>query len=334
VYEQCVARDSALPPTLLGLAARVEDAAQDSRYRCTRPGRSGAFRWQAFLEATARAAARDRWRRGATEAARHRVGVMAGEWVSEHVELRGVLASRYTYLVAVRMRFGLPVARALLTAAQEQCAHVKRDGGRCAARLDEAGHNAVACGAGGGFVRRHNGIVWALAAELRRLGLHVRTEVWLEDLYEVVQGRVREARMDLVVHTPGGVAYLDVTCYHPFTRAGARRTHAAGGSLAAQEARKHSRYVVREAVTQRRQTRAHFIPVVVSTFGRVGGEATEWFAGLEAEARRRKLGVAESRPGWLRRTVTAAAVHGAARGVMDAFAPPDGQERAHFRGAA
>jgi hypothetical protein len=72
----------------------------------------------------------------------------------------------------------------------------------------------------------------------------------------------------------------------------------------------------------------------VSTYGRVGEEATEWFAGLEAEARQRKPSYAGARLGWLRRTVSAAAVHGAARGVMDAFAPPDGQERAHWHRCA
>ena len=164
------------------------------------------------------------------------------------------------------------------------------------------------------------------------MGLSVRTEVWVEDLFELVDGRTREARMDLVVQTPAGTFYLDVTCFHTFTRGGLRRAHAAGGTLAAQEGKKRSRYAVREVGSWRRTTRASFVPVAVATFGRVGDEALALFAGLEAEACRSKPAYVRARRGWLARTVSAAAVHGTARGVIDAFSTPDGQERAHLRG--
>ena len=163
------------------------------------------------------------------------------------------------------------------------------------------------------------------------MGLGVRTEVWVEDLYELVEGRTREARMDLVVQSEAGLYYLDVTCYHPFTRNGQRRTHAAGGTPEAQEERKRGRYVVREVGTARRNTRANFVPVAVSTYGKVGPAAGELFAWLEGQARR-KAAYASRPLGWLERTVSAAAVYGAARGVLDGFAPPDGLERAHLHG--
>lgn len=105
-----------------------------------------------------------------------------------------------------------------------------------------------------------------------------------------------------------------------------------GWSLVAQEAWKHRRYAVREQKTQRRNTRALFVPVVAWTYGGVGDEAADYFAGLEAEAKRRLPAYAKARAGWLWRAVCAAAVYGTARGVLDAYAPPDGQERAHFRG--
>ena len=70
------------------------------------------------------------------------------------------------------------------------------------------------------------------------------------------------------------------------------------------------------------------MPIVVTTYGKVGDAAAELFVGLEQAARRDKTRFATQRLGWLARTVTAAAVHGAARQVLDAFAPPDGQERA------
>ena len=147
-------------------------------------------------------------------------------------------------------------------------------------------------------------------------------------------GRVREARMDLVVHTPSGIFYLDVTCFHPFARTGARRLASAGGSLETQERAKCERYVVRDPLSGARRTQAHFVPVAVSTYGRVGPRALELFLGWEQHARQHKPAFAGRRLGWLARTVSAAAVHGAARGVLDAFSPPVGQERAHLRGAA
>ena len=42
-YGRCVAHDSSLPPTLLGLADRVDEAARDPRYRSSRPGLGGVF---------------------------------------------------------------------------------------------------------------------------------------------------------------------------------------------------------------------------------------------------------------------------------------------------
>ena len=84
----------------------------------------------------------------------------------------------------------------------------------------------------------------------------------------------------------------------------------------------------------RRLTRARFVPVAVSTYGKLGPAAAELFLGLEQAARRDKPRFAHRRLGWLERAVGAAAVHGTARGVLDAYSPPDGQERAHLGGRA
>jgi len=252
----------------------------------------------------------------------------------EEGDLAAVQVTRRTYLVAMRLRHGLPVAPACLVAAEESCAHGTAAGARCGVRLDTTGHHAVACGAGGGFVRRHNGVVWELARQLRRLGFGVRTEVWLDDLAEIKDGRVREARMDLVVTSPFGTYYLDVTVFHPFTRLGARRLPSAGGSLAAQEQRKRERYVVRDPASGTRRTRAHFVPIALASYGALGPAAVELFGVFELAARRSLHVSSSKRVGWLARAVAAAAVHGAAAGVLSAFAPPDGQERAHLRGLA
>ena len=170
-------------------------------------------------------------------------------------------------------------------------------------------------------MRRHNRIVWELAKALRRLGFSVRVEVWVSDLAELHRGSLREARMDLVVHTPMGVYYLDVCCFHPFTGKGARRTHSAGGTLEAQEEAKFDRYRVSDPVTGQRRTRATFVPVAVTSYGKVGAKAEALFLGFEEYAKQHRYGFQGKRHGWLSRVVSSAAVHGAAQGVLDAYAP-------------
>ena len=96
----------------------------------------------------------------------------------------------------------------------------------------------------------------------------------------------------------------------------------------------HDVYVVRETGSLRRNTRALFVPVAVSTYGMVGTAALDLFQALEVQAVQHKAAYARRPLGWLRRIASAAAVHGTARGVIDSFSPPDGQERAHLRGQA
>ena len=78
---------------------------------------------------------------------------------------------------------------------------------------------------------------------------------------------------------------------------------------------------------------AVLVPVAISSYGLLGPAADAAFRTLEAEARGRRPENHRSR-GWLRRLVTAASVYGTARSVIRAYAPPDGQERAHLQGRA
>ena len=243
--------------------------------------------------------------------------------------------SRLTYLVAMRMRFGLKLAAALPFQGESRCAHVTADGRRCPAALDAYGHHAAACGRGGGFVARHNAIERELGRELKRMGLSVRFEVWVDDLAEHRDGgRIREARMDLVVRSSSGTDYIDVTCYHPFNARGQRRTHATGGTPEAQEGRKRDRYPVRQPGTRRRLTLARFTPVTVSTYGLLGPAALSLFRKFEAEARELRPAYQGRTGGWLAALVAEVAVHGVARMAITAFSAPDGQERAHLHGRA
>jgi hypothetical protein len=166
------------------------------------------------------------------------------------------------------------------------------------------------------------------------MGLSVRTEVWVKDLIELHEGKVREARMDIVIESSVGSFYLDVTCYHPFSGKGARRTRASGGTPEAQELRKRDRYPVVDPVTRRRRTLATFHPITVSTYGEVGPAAKLLFRQFEDEARSSRARYRIRRSGWLADIVSSVAVHRAAAMVISAAAPPDGQERAHLFGRA
>ena len=150
---------------------------------------------------------------------------------------------------------------------------------------------------------------------------------------EQTKDGLKEARMDLVVQTAGGTFYMDVVCFHPFTGTGKKRTHAAGGVPAAQEERKRRRYPVADPRTHRRSTMATLVPVALSSYGLLGDAGNSAFAILEADARNRRSECHRQR-GHLARVVTEAAIHGTARCVIRAYAPPDGQERAHLFGRA
>ena len=145
---------------------------------------------------------------------------------------------------------------------------------------------------------------------------------------------VREARMDLVVDSPTASYLLDVTCYHPFTGGGRRRTRATGGTPEAQEEHKHDRYPVRRPGSRRRVTLARFVPVAVSSYGRPGPAALKLFEELELEARESRAGYRGKSTGWLAALVAEVAVHATARMAINAFSAPDGQERAHLFGRA
>jgi hypothetical protein len=168
---------------------------------------------------------------------------------------------------------------------------------------------------------------------MRAMGYEVREEAWVEDLLEQTANGLKEARMDIVVQTAGGVFYMDVVCFHPFTGVGKKRTYAAGGVTAAQEERKRRRYPVTDPLTRRRATMATLVPVAVTSYGLIGDAGNNAFAILEADACKRRPECHRPK-GHLAKVVTEAAVHGTARCIIRAYAPPDGQERAHLFGRA
>ena len=332
-FAACAARDSAIPPSLEGLADRLDTLQEDGRnFARGRNSDQPRFLWQKALSGGARKAAAAEWESLATLADRHRVQSSAGRWVHEGLCRRSGLVTRRTFAIAIRLRFGLKLAPAISTAPEKICGHITVGGVRCPIPLDQFGHHAVACGKGGGFVARHDAIVQELATALRALGLRVRVEKWVDDLVEVRGETTREARMDLVVQSERGVEYIDVTCYHPFTSTGLRRTHASGGTPLAQEERKRGRYPVRSSRGRRRLTMARFIPVAISTYGLVGPAAVKLFSEFERYACKRTEVASHLIGGRLAGLVSEVAVFGAARMALDAFSAPDGQEWAHRAG--
>jgi hypothetical protein len=332
-YARCVKRDEGLPPALSGLAERADATQGDREFTTLKDGKPR-FHWQRFLTKGWADAMRKSWARKASATDVHRVQAMAGSWVlSGGPHFRGVQVTQLTYRVAMRMRFGLRVDRAMPAAPEKKCAHVTRAGKRCKKRLDKFGHHATACGDGGGWVARHNGIVRVLATELRSMGYDVREEAWVDDLMEQTKDGLKEARMDLVVQTAGGIFYMDVVCFHPFTGTGKKRTFATGGVPAAQEDRKRRRYPVIDPKTRRRNSMATLVPVAITSYGLLGDSATSAFAILEADAGKRRSEHHRAK-GHLARIATEAAIHGTARCVIRSYAPPDGQERAHLFGRA
>lgn len=140
--------------------------------------------------------------------------------------------------------------------------------------------------------------------------------------------------MDLVVSGPSGEYLLDITCFHPFTGAGRRRTHGAGGTLEAQEGFNRARYPVRDPMTRRRRTLATFHPIVTSTYGDVGPAARLLFREFERVAVESREAYSRHRAGWLARLASHAAALGSAVAVASAYTAPDGQMRGHYRGNA
>ena len=332
-YARCVKQDEGLPPALAGLAVRAETTQGDRSFTTLRDGKPR-FHWQRFLTKGWTETMRKKWAKRADSIDTHRVQAMTGSWVlSGGPQIRGVQVTQLSYRVAMRMRFGLRVDRAMPSAPEKKCAHVTRAGKRCSKHLDKYGHHATACGDGGGWVARHNGVVRVLATELRSMGYDVREEAWVDDLMEQTKDGLKEARMDLVVQTAGGTFYMDVVCFHPFTGKGKKRTYATGGVPAAQEERKRRRYPVTDPKTRRRISMATLAPVAVTSYGLIGETATNAFAILEADACKRRPEHHRVK-GHIARIVTEAAIHGTARCVIRSYAPPDGQERAHLFGRA
>ena len=90
--------------------------------------------------------------------------------------------------------------------------------------LDAKGHHACTCQKGSQQLVRHMAIVRELGKQLRRRGLFVREEQWVDErtkreftrTKDGLKVEFKEARLDLVVRDGSRLWWLDFTCFHPF----------------------------------------------------------------------------------------------------------------------
>ena len=148
---------------------------------------------------------------------------------------------------------------------------------------------------------------------MRKAGCVVHDERWVHELALVTPaGRLREARLDLVVHVGGRCFYLDVRCFHPLSGTG-RVPSGGQGTCASTERRKHTRY-------DATHTSAELVPVAASSLGSVGQQARDFFSLVERSAARSGRRVADP----LAAVVSLLAVTYSAANVIQAYLPPDG----------
>lgn len=176
---------------------------------------------------------------------------------------------------------------------------------------------------------RHSAIVRELGKALKRRGLWVVEERWVDDLTVKVVERTeegltvkyKEARLDLVVRDGARLFWLDFTCFHPFQggqNRGARTNH---WSLEQRERDKHATYKVK-AGGKRGVANGRVVPIVANSYAALGKEALGFFRLANSVARRLERRSAEDR---LEPMVQSLVVFFVASGVLDAYmGKPDG----------
>ncbi len=254
-----------------------------------------------------------------------RVEEMGGAWVFA-TDVPGCVLTSTLWQVAMRLSFGLSVTPAIPeeVRATGRCQMRNKRGEQCEGRLDGAGHHACACQKGAQQLARHSAIVRVLGKELKRRGLLVLEERWVEELAtkrieetpDGVRVVTKEARLDLVVRDGSRLWWLDFTSFHPReggAKAGKRR---GDWSLEAQEKKKHRTYRVRSESGGRGVPNGRVVPVVCNSYGAVGREARSFFSLVQSVARRLGRDSAGTR---LEPVVQSLVIFFVASGVMDAY---------------
>ncbi len=321
VYESCArANSSKLPGSLVDFLRDAEPEAVEGKYK----RRDGSVRWQALVSRGMDAAEAERWLQSAPRETKRRLAEMGGAWIfAEDVE--GCVLTSRVWQVAMRLRFGLDVLPALSEDArgQRQCQMTNKAGERCCAVLDAKGHHACTCRKQNQQLARHSVIVREIGKALRRRGLWVAEERWVDELTvrtvertaDGIQVRYKEARLDLVVRDGARLWWLDFTCFHPFNGGKARGAYMPRWSLDSREKDKHVTYRVRSGGL-RSVANGRVVPIVANSYAALGQEALGFFRIANSVARRQERSCSETR---LEPLVQSLVVYFVASGVIDAY---------------
>ncbi len=291
VYGECAAVNAKkLPPELWGFLGEVVPDSVERKYARA----DGSVRWQALLMRGKDGEEAEAWLARAGRAARRRLEEMGGAWIYAP-DVVGCLLVGRLWQVAMRLRFGLAVRPALSEGArcQLRCQIANAQGERCLKDLDDGGHHACACTKAGQHTARHTAVVRELQKAVRRRGVWVREEQWVDELTvrELERGadgevevKVKQARLDLVVRDGAQLWWVDFTCFHPFVGSGPRLGERAKcWSLEAREGLKHKKYSVRQG-GRRAVANGLLVPVVANSYGAIGGEGRAFLSMLDQRA--------------------------------------------------
>ena len=268
----------------------------------------GRVKWQAALFhglMKSRAAA---WTKSAKKKDKDRVKEMAGEWITAEPPW-WTHFPRPTWLIAMRLRYALPVTPAMGNILARRCLARKIDGSYCLEILDAHGVHAGVCKVENSSVHRHDTIRDGLVPALKPLCTCVKLEQFIFELaqFDCDTGETREARMDIVAEMPTFRAMLDIRCFVSTLKSGWRSTRS-------HEIEKHTRYVTHK--DGRRLCNMKLFAAVVNTYGCIGSEFKDFCAAIEADkrgsARGRSLGL----------TLSLLGVYANAEKVLQIHTPP------------
>ena len=235
----------------------------------------GRVKRQKALTSGIKKARAEEWTKKAPKMDRGRVREMAGEWILEEPPW-WTHFQRPTWLIAMRLRYGLAVTPAIGTHAAERCLAKKQDGTFCLELLDPHGRHAQVCKVEGAACQRHDTIRDGLVPELKPCVTSLKLEQFIYELAQLDEntGETQEARMDIVVESPNLRAMIDVRCFFSQLKSGwvSARSH---------EVEKHKRYVTTK--DGRRCTNMSLYPAVVNTYGYVGEEFRDFCSVLNTK---------------------------------------------------
>jgi len=233
------------------------------------------------------------------------------------------------------MRFGLDLKPAMPLPVSPDCSNIgwvpgqvgRRRDEPCGKDLDARGHHAATCSSGGGLRLRHDRTRDALAAELRRAGVHVKQERWVPDLaYVDSEGNDKQARLDLVVRLHDRELYIDITAFHPYVGSGrglgSRRND---WRPLHHEREKFRRYPTRRG-GRRMLAEGAVVPIAVSSLGLIGEVGADFLTKARLHVALRKGVPTQSAPDFLL-VVEAYIVHGTTEALLKAYGTQDGASR-------